>query len=74
MFSKKLNLYQKGTLQAHYFINDFILTQLIDQDINEIVQVQNPMGALCAELKSQGYKSMPVPRYKYSFFIINKLD
>ena len=36
------------------FINDFILTQLIDKDINEIWQIKNPMGVLIQELKKQG--------------------
>ena len=54
----------KGAIRDHLFINDFILTQLIGLDINEIWTIQNPMGLLCDELKKRGYKSLPVSRYQ----------
>jgi large subunit ribosomal protein L44 len=58
---------KKGVLQAHLFINDFVLTQLVDEDINEIWAVGNPMGALCAELKAKDSKAvMPVSRLLWS--------
>lgn len=53
-------------VQAHLFVNDFILTQLIDKDVNEIWSVSNPMGLLCDELKRFGYKSLPQSRLIWS--------
>jgi large subunit ribosomal protein L44 len=54
----------KGVLRAHLFINDFILSQLIGKDINEIWEIRNPMGVLVNELKKQGIDPTKLqPRY-----------
>lgn len=52
--------------RAQLFINDFLLTQLIGKDINEIWAIPNPMGLLVETLKKQGHKSKPVPRLIWS--------
>ena len=59
----KIKFKFKGPIKAHLFINDFILTQLIGKDINEIWNINNPMGLLCQELKKNGHKNMPIPRF-----------
>lgn len=56
-------------IRAHLFVNDFVLTQLIGKDLNEIWCVENPMGLLVEELKKQGSTSLPVSRLD----ILNKL-
>lgn len=56
----------EDTTRAHLFINDFVLTQLIGKDINEIWCIENPMGLLVEELKRKGYKSSPVSRLLWS--------
>lgn len=52
----------QDVIRAHLFVNDFVLTQLIGKDINEIWCVENPMGLLVEELKKQGSTSLPVSR------------
>jgi len=52
--------------KAHYFINDFVLTQLIGKDINEIWNIKNPMGLLTQEFEKQGNKSPVIPRLLWS--------
>ena len=49
------------------FINDFILTQMIGKDINEMWIIKNPMGLLCAQLEKKGYKSLPKARFEVDF-------
>jgi len=56
----------KDIIRAQLFVNDFVLTQLIGQDINEIWSVENPMGLLVDELKLGGHKSLPVSRLLWS--------
>ncbi len=41
-------------LQAQLFVSDFIVTQLIGKNLNEIWIVQNPMSLLEVELKKDG--------------------
>ena len=62
---------KKGTIKSHLFVNDFILTQLIGKDINEIWNVTNPMGQLVKELKINGSDSELKTRYKLIFITIN---
>jgi hypothetical protein len=62
---------KKGTIKSHLFVNDFILTQLIGKDINEIWNVTNPMGQLVQELKINGSDSELKTRYKIIFITIN---
>lgn len=52
----------KGAVKAHLFINDFILTQLIGKDINEIWKITNPINLLVEELNKKGLKSQPKTR------------
>ncbi len=52
----------KGILQAQYFVNDFVLTQLIGKDINEIWQIKNPRDILVEELNRKGIISKPNSR------------
>ncbi len=54
-------------IRAHLFVNDFLLTQLIDKDIDEIWSVKNPMGLLVEELKKRsGSQAKPVARLIWS--------
>jgi large subunit ribosomal protein L44 len=46
-----------GVIRAHLFVNDFILTQLVGKDINEIWKIQNPYDQLVRELSKKGYKA-----------------
>lgn len=46
-----------GAIRAHLFVNDFILTQLIGKDINEIWQIKTPYDQLVRELSKKGFKS-----------------
>lgn len=57
---------EEDVVRAHLFVNDFVLTQLIGKDINEIWTVENPMGLLVEELKKQGTTSLPVSRLLWS--------
>lgn len=41
----------QGEQRAEYFVQDFVLTELIDLDINEIFYLKNPMGLLTAILE-----------------------
>jgi large subunit ribosomal protein L44 len=51
-----------GTIRAHLFINDFILTHLIGKNINELWTIKDPMGQLIEELEKKGIKSKPESR------------
>ncbi len=62
---------KKGTIKSHLFVNDFILTQLIGKDINEIWNITNPMGQLVQELKINGSDSELKTRYKIIYITIN---
>lgn len=53
-------------IKTHLFINDFVLTQLIGKDINEIWRIKNPISLLSIELKKQGYESPPISRLLWS--------
>jgi len=55
-----------GAVKAHLFINDFILTQLIGKDINEIWKITNPINLLVEELNKKGLKSQPKTRLLWS--------
>jgi len=58
--------YSSNTSRAHLFVNDFILTQLIDKDIHEIWSIKNPIGLLCEEFKKTDAKSLPKARLIWS--------
>ncbi|CAG5136119.1 unnamed protein product [Candidula unifasciata] len=47
-------LKDKGQEQAERFIRDFVLTQLVGKDINEMWELINPMGLLIAYLVLSG--------------------
>lgn len=51
----------QGEQRAEYFVQDFVLTELVDLDVNEIFYVKDPMRILEATLKKQG-KAAPESR------------
>ncbi|RUS81014.1 hypothetical protein EGW08_011219 [Elysia chlorotica] len=51
----------KGQEQAERFVRDFVLPQLIEEDINQLWHIVNPMGLLKAMLSLSG-KGEPEPR------------
>ena len=51
----------QGQEQAERFVRDFVITQLIEKDINELWHIVNPMGLLKAMLSLSG-KGEPEPR------------
>jgi hypothetical protein len=55
-------------MNAQLFVNDFILTQLIGKNLNEIWTVQNPMALLDAELKKDGVDTKKLESRYCSFF------
>ena len=44
------------------FVNDFVLTQLIGKDINEIWEIKNPMTLMLEDLNKKGIKNQPKSR------------
>lgn len=50
-----------GLERAHLFVQDFVLTQLVNQDINELWTMVNPMGVLAAILEKHSFHP-PEPR------------
>jgi len=47
--------------RAQLFVQDFVLTQLIGADVNDIWEIVNPMGVLAAILEREG-RGAPEPR------------
>ena len=54
----------QGRQKAELFIQDFILTQLIGKDINDMWEIVNPMGVLTDILTRQD-RSLPESRYEF---------
>jgi len=53
--------HDSGEIRTEYFVQDFVLTQLVDLDVNEIFYVKNPMRILAAILEKSG-QAAPEPR------------
>lgn len=60
-----------GLRKVHLFINDFIVTQLIGKELDEIWVINNPMGLLVEELKKSGKTASPTPRLIWSTGVNN---
>ena len=51
----------QGIERAEKFVQDFVMTQLIGKDINEVLGIVDPMGLL-ATLLSKDERGPPEPR------------
>jgi large subunit ribosomal protein L44 len=54
-------LQNQDAARAQLFVQDFVLTQLIGADVNDIWEIVNPMGVLAAILEREG-RGAPEPR------------
>ena len=55
----------QGVTRAQLLVQDFVLTQLIDKELCNIISdaVHNPMGVLADVLETEG-RGLPEPRYR----------
>ena len=54
-------LYIQGDAAAGRFVQDFVLTQLIGQDVNEWLGISDPVGLLVGIYAEEG-RAPPEPR------------
>jgi len=51
-----------GLDRATLFIRDFVITQIAEQNVNDLWSIENPIGVLYQILKNEGIKETPEPR------------